>query len=144
VTHEQRAQFEAILKPLVIALGAAFDLPTWTLYARALEDVPPALLEAAVARAARSTDAQGRQWMPKPGELRQWAEEARLALVAAHPFAPCSGCSTNGWTQAGGGVYVKRCPCWTAHQERLAALGVGPERLALPAARDWTETGEQP
>src|SRR3990167_5494480 len=79
-----REQFEAILKPLVLALRAEFDLPTWTAYFRALEDVPPALLAAAVSRAAKSAT-----FMPKPGELRTWAEEARQAVIAAYPFTGC-------------------------------------------------------
>src|SRR3990167_3481898 len=54
VTREQRQQFEDILKPLVLALRAEFDVPTWTIYARALEDVPQVLLAAAVRRAAQS------------------------------------------------------------------------------------------
>ena len=71
-----REAFKAILDPLVLALRAEVDLPTWTAYFRALQDVPPALLASAVERAAKSCT-----FMPKPGELRAYAEQARQALV---------------------------------------------------------------
>ena len=124
-----REQFKAILDPLVLALRAEVDLPTWTAYFRALEDVPPTLLAAAVSRAAKSAT-----FLPKPGELRTWAEEARQALIAAHPYTGCCDCEdAPGWAAKDfeGVTRMARCPCWRAHQSRLASLGGA--LVALPA-----------
>lgn len=127
-----RAEFKALLEPLVVALGADFDVPTWTVYYRALEDVPAPLLQAAVDRAARSC-----RWMPKPGELRTFAEEARQTMRAQLKFEPCpmnEGCSAQGWVtrEIDGVPRMVRCACWTRHQEQVQALGAGSEVLALP------------
>lgn len=125
-----RSEFRAMIEPLVVALGASFDLPTWTVYYRALEDVSAPLLAAAVERAAKSA-----RFMPKPGELRQYAEDARTALMAAHPYEGCCECEGQiGWRpRLDQPRAVERCPCWGRHQERLAQLGVGWAPLALPA-----------
>jgi hypothetical protein len=130
-----RAEFRALLGPLVLVSRADFDEPTWTAYYRTLEDVPAALLGAAVDRALKSPSA----WMPKPGELRAAAEDARLALRAAHPHEGCIECEdSRGWRTVTypDGAKVERCPCWRRHQERLAALGISGQPLALPAPAD--------
>lgn len=124
-----RAEFKALLEPLVFALRADFDLPTWTVYFRALEDVPAGLLAAAVERAAKSCT-----FMPKPGELRTFAEEARLALRAATKFECfCGNCTALGFIEReiDGVKRMARGPCWQAHQDRLGSVGTEP--LALPA-----------
>lgn len=132
-----RPEFIAMLQPLVSAFRVDMDMPAWSAYFRALEDVPLRLLEAAVSRCLKS----GGAFLPKPGELRQMAEEARMALLSAHPFHPCECCSAQGWTeQVMGGVRrMVRCACWHAHQQRIAQLGVGSAPLMLPAADVWYE-----
>lgn len=138
-----RAEFKALLDPLVIALRADFDLPTWTVYFRALEDVPAGLLAAAVERAAKTAT-----FMPKPGELRTIAEAVRVEMRAQLQFSPCpmnEGCSQQGWTEReiDGVKRQVRCRCWHDHQQKVAALGVGEKPLALPAAeRDFTQVSE--
>lgn len=122
----------AILAPLATMLHADMDAPMFRAYFRALEDVPTHLLAAAVERAAKSA-----RFMPKPGELRQYAEDARKALIAAHPYDGCCECDGHkGWRPVlvDGVQRVERCPCWGRHQEKLARLGVGSTPLALPAA----------
>ena len=131
----ERPEFVAILSPLVVTMRAQFDQPTWTAYYRALEDVPAALLASAVVRATKSAT-----FMPKPGELRQFAEDARKALVASVKFDPseCAQCDGTGWeTVTEHDVKrVQRCGCWTRYQQHVAALGCGSEPLALPPSRE--------
>ena len=134
-----RDQFKALLDPLVLALRADFDLPTWHVYFRALEDVPVPLLASAVERAAKTAT-----FMPKPGELRTMAEQGRQALLAAHPYDGCCDCEdSRGWRTVThpDGAKVERCACWSRHLQKIAALGVGSEPLALPEARYWSEVG---
>jgi hypothetical protein len=135
---EDREAFKAVLDPLVFALGAGFDLPTWTIYYRALGDVPRHLLAAAVERAAKSAT-----FMPKPAELRQYAEEARKALIASKQFVcVCGDCSQQGFVEVevNGVKRMERGACWRRHQAEIAALGVGTEPLSLPPARgDWND-----
>lgn len=138
-----REQFKHLIDPLVVALRGDFDLPTWTVYFRALEDVPVPLLASAVERAAKSAI-----FMPKPGELRQFAEEARRALLQAHPFEPCAMCSQQGWmeTEINGERRMVRCQCWAVHQRKLAELGATRDPVALalpPTSQDaWTPIGD--
>ena len=129
-----------LLAPLAVTLRADLDGPTFRAYHRALEDVPTRLLAAAVERAAKSD-----RFMPKPGELRAYAEDARKVLLAAHPFeCLCGNCSVQGFVERelDGVRRMVRGSCWRAHQDKLSAIGVGAAPLALPAARDWTEGGD--
>lgn len=129
----ERTEFKALLEPLVVALRADFDLPAWTVYFRALEDVPAALLAAAVERSAKSD-----RFMPKPGELRQYAEDARKALVASVAYLPCAQCEETGWepVTVDGVTRMRRCGCWRRYQDKIAALGVGHSPLAIPDRTD--------
>src|SRR5687768_1966283 len=64
-------------------------------YAAAVADVSPQLLEAAVGRAMTT-----RQFLPKPVELRRDAELCRTELQAADPYTPCVTCTemkSPGW-----------------------------------------------
>ena len=135
----ERQEFVAIVTPLCLAMRSQFDQPTWTVYYRALEDVPAGLLVAAVERAIKS----GNAFMPKPGELRLYAEQARQAAIAALPYSPaeCEQCDGTGWeTLTEHGVErLARCGCWKRHQERLQQLGVGHAPLALPASQEREE-----
>lgn len=120
-----RAEFKRAIEPLVIAMGAKFDAATYVLYFQALSDVPLTLLRAAVTACAKSD----RRFMPRPGELRKLAEDARLALSAAMPFEACAECE-NGWLETPNGLV--RCVCWLGHQRQLSDAGVT-QRIALPA-----------
>ena len=125
-------EFRAIVMPLSVALGAAYDLPTWKLYHRALESVPAALLAAAVQKAAET-----RTKMPTAAQLRELAEAERQALIAAHPWTPCCECEASPRFRPAlrdGIARLERCPCVGRHREMLAGLGVGTQALALPAA----------
>ena len=125
-------EFRSIVMPLSVALGAAYDLPTWRLYHRALSTVPPVLLTAAVQKAAET-----RTKMPAAAQLRELAEQERQALIAAHPWTPCCECeSTPRFRPAlrDGVTRMERCPCVGRHRELLARLGVGTQPLALQAA----------
>ena len=135
----ERIEFVRVVDPLVKAMRQTFDTPTWTIYYRALDDVPGRLLEAAVDRAAKSC-----RFMPKPGELREFAEEARKALIASVQFTACEQCDGTGWSQIGidGVQRVQRCHCWKAHQQKLADLGVSSAPLALPAAQEHSRIGD--
>lgn len=139
----QRPEFVAILSPLVLAMRADFDTPTWAAYFQALQDVPARLLQATVDAMLR----EARAFFPKAGELRAGAERARQALIAAHPYDGCIECEySKGWRPVlvAGQATVERCPCRQRHLEKLADLGVGDQPLALPPARfsDWTQAGD--
>jgi hypothetical protein len=137
----ERAEFKAMLDPLVLALRADFDLPTWTVYFRALEDVSPGLLAAAVAQAARTAT-----FMPKPGELRTLCEKARQELLQAHPYTGCIDCEDSRGFQTitrQGVSFVQPCPCRERYRAKLAQMGVSATPLALPAARGgWEQVSE--
>ena len=96
------------------------------------------LLAAAVERAAKSAT-----FMPRPGELRTYAEQARQSLAQSLKFAPCESC-VGGWLSSGevklGNVTARRCVCYRAYQQKLADLGVGSQPVSLPAGRDeWMD-----
>lgn len=127
----ERIDLVRIVAPLLLAYRQSFDAGQWGAYQRALDDVPAVLLEQAVERALKG----GGAFLPKPAELRQFAEDARKALLVAHPFEPCEMCSVQGWTETviDGVRRMTRCSCWHAHQQTIARLGVGYAPLALPA-----------
>ena len=134
-----------VLAPAAIALGARLDVPTFRAYHRALQDVPLSLLEAALETAQRTPREPYEPAFPPARRLRALAEQARHALIAAHPYEGCCECEDQrGWrtvTHADGAI-VERCPGFRRHQEKLAQLGLGSMPLALPAAQpdrsDWT------
>jgi hypothetical protein len=130
-----RAEFAVVLQPLVSAMRADFDTAAWTAYYRALEDVSPALLEAAVDKLIR----EPLEFFPKAGELRAECERQRLAILAAHPYDGCASCEEHGkgWepVMVNGVQRMARCACYGRHMERLALLGVG-DVPALPPAME--------
>ena len=130
------AELRAVLIPVALAFRADFDPPTQRAYHRTLEAVPLPALHAAVERA----QASGRQFFPTAPELRAWAEDARVAMRSALKYEPCAQCDETGWEHhvIDGVTRAKRCGCWARHQQKVQALGVGAEPLALPVARDWT------
>lgn len=127
----------AVLMPLALALRADMDAPTFRAYHRSLEEIPLALLEAAVVKAMQRPS----PFMPKPGELRALAEERRKELIAAHPYERCAECNHTGIVRleradpwAGKPPKYGKCKCWERYQTRLGLLGIGTEPLALPEA----------
>lgn len=111
------------------------------IYDKALEKVPvpclPPMVERVVAtRKPRWGD------LPAVSELLEDAEAVRLELRAALAYDGCIYCEGHKGFMAvpDRPRDVERCPCFARHQAKVAALGVGSEPLALPAAdRDWTE-----
>lgn len=126
-----RAEFMALLSPLVLVTRAEFDKPTWSAYYLALKDIAPAVLQLVVESLLRDTLA----FMPKAGEIRGAAEKARRVLLAAHPLVPCAECEdTKGWREIemDGVRRMQRCPCVGRHQAKLAGLGLAQPVASLP------------
>jgi hypothetical protein len=138
-----RKEFKSIIEPVAVSMRADFDEPTWLTYYAALKDVEPGLLRAAALKVAQSIS----PFFPKPGELRALAEQARVDLSAARKFVACDDCSGSGWEtfiDDNGISRVRRCPCWHAHQQRLADGGLSsPIHLEAPIeARLGLSAGE--
>ena len=114
----------AVLTPLSLAFRTPMDAAQWRVYFQALEDVPLRLLQEAVGAFVK----QDRAFMPKPGELRTAAEQARLKLLAAVPYTGCDECSGTGWRSltVNRVPIAERCPCKQAHLAQLAEMGLGP------------------
>lgn len=118
---------------LFVAYQRDLDKAVATLYERALQDVPPALLEVAIARAV-----QTRRFFPTVSELREDAEACRAELALRIPFTPCLACRDlrPGWmtvTDPAGVRREARCECWTAHQWTLRGAGWTSQVLFRPA-----------
>lgn len=92
--------------------------------------IPLPVLTRAVAKI---VDAGG--WRPDVEGILQACEQARLEIRDVLRFESCEQCSQQGWTEVeiDGVRRAVRCQCWTAHQERVKALGAGDVPLALPA-----------
>lgn len=135
-------EFTVHTMPLAVLLGAEWDAPTWRLYHRAVESIPLPVYVAAIAKAAETRTSK----FPTAGALRELAEGCRQEMRALMKFQPCANCSKDGWTERtiDGTTRAVRCSCWQAHQQRVAALGIGSEPLALPQGRssDWTQVGD--
>lgn len=131
----------AVLGPLAVLMGKEMDAPSWTVYFRALEDVPVDLLRDAADRVAKSPT----RFFPRPGEIRQHAEHARQARAASMPFTACEDCGGTGWAEVlvENIRRVERCLCWKAHQQQLAAAGVSRTPLALPETTEDADRGGQ-
>lgn len=133
-----REEFVSTLSPLVLAMRADFDKPTWTAYYQALENIPAPLFREAVATAMQ----QDREFFPKANELRALAERARQTVLATHPYDGCWECEhSKGWRPilVNSVPRVERCPCFERHRLTLAALGVVTNPLALPVAKGEPE-----
>lgn len=131
-------EFKQHTMPLAVQLGAEWDIPTWRLYHRGVQNVPMALYAVAIQKAA-----EGRTKMPSASQMRVYAEEARRELLAAHCFKACEDCAGTGWATVvlDGVSRVERCLCWKRHQRALAELGVTNTPLALPEAREMVRVG---
>ena len=130
-----------ILTSLAITLGARMDVPTFRAYHRALQDMPVPLLEAAADAAGRTPRGAYEPTFPTPATLRAMADVCRQALVAAHPYRPGPCCDHSGWQSAAmdGVAWVRRCTCWQAHQQAIAALGLGSPLLLSAAVQPEVE-----
>jgi hypothetical protein len=84
------------------------------------------------------------QWFPTVAELLETCEAVRLEMRMAMAFTNCEQCSAQGWTvkEIDGVNRMVRCECWKAHQEKVKALGVPEQPLALPAASEFARAGE--
>jgi hypothetical protein len=126
-----RPEFIAILTPLVLAMRAEFDDPTWGAYYRVLHDVPVTVLAATVDTLMR----EPLEFFPKAGELRAKAERHRRMLLATKPHAACVECEdSRGWRKVlvEGALTVQRCPCVAAHQAQLEGMGLRTAIAMLP------------
>jgi hypothetical protein len=133
----ERRRLIQILTPLAVACRQELDAAQWRVYFAALEDISESLLESAVVALIKGDTA----FLPRPGEIRKAAEGVRQALLAAHPYEPCEGCSASpGWTElvVDGVKRLTRCGCRQAHLAKLERLGVGSAQLTLPP-KDWTQ-----
>jgi hypothetical protein len=107
-------------------------------YYQALADLSRPLLEAAIVAASRGD----REFIPRPGELRAFAEQARRAQLAARPWRPCPDCAPlAGFIETidtHGVARLMSCPCRDAYWRRLADDGI-PSRSVLEGPSDERE-----
>lgn len=133
----EHGEFVAILTPLVLAMRAEFDQPTWGAYHRALQDVPESVLALAVDSAMR----EPREFFPKAGELRAMCERQRRYLLAANRYEGCVDCEdSKGWraTLIAGVPKVEKCPCSERYKAKLETMGL----LAAISPLPGETTGE--
>lgn len=139
-----REEFRAVLSPLVLAMRAEFDAPTWTAYYQALEDVPVGVLQLSVQTLMREPLA----FFPKAGEFRAMAEKQRRVLLAAYPYDGCVECEgQRGFrTVLGteGQKTVEACPCKARHRQHLERLGLAAPLVALPNEAGVGDVAEYP
>lgn len=131
-----------IVTPLAIALGREIDTATWGVYYAGLRDTPEPILRATVE--AMATNPDGRKWFPTLPEMKAAVRDEQRRVLAAHPYEGCIDCQdSRGLIEVTGDDGIKRaqpCPCKARWRTKLVELGVGTsERIALPAARHWTD-----
>jgi hypothetical protein len=111
-----------------------------TIYEERTAHIPISILSRAVSKILDTAT-----WFPTVAELLEACEAVRLEMRAALKFQPCD-CEvcSNGWriTTTDGITNAWRCECWTAHQERVKALGVPEQPLALPAPEEFEAANE--
>lgn len=129
----------------IAMLAEAFQVKSITpatvrIYNDALAKLPAGVLSLMVQRA---IETRKPRWgcLPTVAELREDAEAVRVERLAALSFQPCAvngNCSAQGFTEVevDGVKRMVRCRCWTEFQAQRAALQVGDQPLALPAARE--------
>lgn len=129
----------AILTPLALAMRAEMDGPSYRAYYQTLKKYPAPLLGSAIQIMIDARIREGNVYMPNAIEIGHAAEQARTRLLLQHPYDGCAECEgQKGWSRVlvGGVERVERCGCFTRHQQKLAALGIGDRALALHAGRE--------
>ena len=128
-SEEDRKKFALVLAPLVGASRTkSFTRHEGTAYIMSMQDVPPAILEAAVASLVNA----GVTWMPKPGDLKAECAKVmatkRKAAAALH-LGNCE--HSSHFIDGRNGL--ERCPCWKRAQRAMAEVG---QAIALPPSRE--------
>ena len=126
-----RIAFARAIAPLVAASRTkTFTRPEATAYMLSMQDVPPAILEEAVAALLQ----RGVDWMPKPGDLKKECAvvmATKRKAAAARHLEDCEHSShfieINGKNE--------RCPCWKRAQQAMADVG---QAITLPPSREDT------
>jgi hypothetical protein len=128
-----KAEFVAILEPLVLSMRADFDQPTWTAYYQALRGVHPMVLQQAV----QALMSEPLEFFPKAGVIGGVAELQRRALLAHHPWDGCCECEDQRGFRTvltgSGQKLVEPCPCKGRYLQKLDVLGIREPVTALPA-----------
>lgn len=106
-------------------------------YEEATAHIDLAILSRAVSRLLTTTE-----WFPTVHELLEACEAIRVELRGDLKFEPCAECAESPGFRPVGQLAVERCPCWHIHQARVKQLGLPEEPLALPAAKDFTQIGD--
>lgn len=138
-----RDEFQHLLTPLLLAMLTEFDLPTWTAYYLALQDVSVPVLQLAIEAIRR----EPRSFFLKAGEIRAICEKQRRQVVAANPWEPCCECEdTPRWRTIviDGITRVDKCPCLERYRERLAGMGVLEPLAMLPSEVGAGDVVEHP
>lgn len=130
------------VKALALYLGSTFraDIDSLQLraYQRALEGIPNDVLLEAADRLVNAA-AGGQRFFPVPTapDVKRHAAAvlaSRRAAAAKRALAVCQ--HDGGWTpvvDAEGVERLRRCPCWRAAQDAMAAVG---QPIALPPSRE--------
>lgn len=124
-SEEDRKKFALILAPLVGASRTkSFTRHEGTAYIISMQDVPPAILEAAVASLVNA----GVTWMPKPGDLKAECAKVMAAKRKAAAAVHLDDCEHSSHF-IDGPKGLERCPCWKRAQQAMASVG---QAIALP------------
>lgn len=127
--ENDRKKFALLMAPLVGASRTkSFTRHEGTAYILSMQDVPPAILEAAVEALVR----EGVTWMPKPGDLKKKCAEVMAAKRKAAAAVHLDDCGhSSHWIEIDG--VQQRCPCWKRAQDAMAAVG---QAISLPPSRE--------
>lgn len=127
--EDDRKKFALLLAPLVGASRTkSFTRHEGTAYILSMQDVPPAILEDAVA----SLVQLGVTWMPKPGDLKAECAKVMAAKRKAAAAMHLESCDHDShFIEIDG--RNERCSCWKRAQQAMADVG---QAIALPASRE--------
>lgn len=127
--EDDRKRFALLMAPLIGASRTkSFTRHEGTAYILSMQDVPPAILEAAVEQLVR----EGVTWMPKPGDLKKTCAEVMAAKRKSAAAMHLDGCEhSSHFIEIDG--RMQRCPCWKRAQEAMANVG---QAIALPPSRE--------
>ncbi len=106
--EEDRKRFALLMAPLIGASRTkSFTRHEGTAYILSMQDVPPAILEAAVEQLVRA----GVTWMPKPGDLKAECAKVMAAKRKAAAALHLESCDNDSYFIDIVGR-MQRCPCW--------------------------------